>query len=42
MSQEFEKYCINWNRQQNISYVDTPIHHLMVGLFPDEVMFDFA
>jgi len=39
MSKESEKYCVNWNKHQNISFVDKPVYHLMVGLFPDEVIY---
>jgi hypothetical protein len=37
MSQLSKKYCINWNKHLNISFVEEPVHHLVVGLFPDEV-----
>jgi hypothetical protein len=37
MSQLSKKYCINWNKGLNISFVEEPVHHLVVGLFPNEV-----
>jgi hypothetical protein len=37
MSQLSKKYCINWNKHLNISFVEEPVHHLVVGLFPNEV-----
>jgi hypothetical protein len=37
MSERSKKYCINWNKHLNISFVEEPVHHLAVGLFPNEV-----
>jgi hypothetical protein len=33
-----KKYCINWNKHLNISFVEKPVHHLVVGIFPNEVL----
>jgi len=36
---EKENFCLNWTSRTNISFVENPVHHLIVGLFPNEVIF---
>jgi hypothetical protein len=36
---ERENFCLNWTSRTNISFVENPVHHLIVGLFPNEVIF---
>jgi hypothetical protein len=37
MSEGRKNDCINWNKHLNISFVEEPVHHLVVGHFPNEV-----
>ena len=37
ISDNIDHFCLEWSEGANISFVDKPVHHINIGVFPSEV-----